>query len=208
MKEYHKILTVLKRDSANNFKTLTTEFASPEFEYLADCEWEWTEKVDGTNIRVMRKGEVITFGGKTDQAQIPATLITQLQQLFMKSDIWEEQFKLDDVCLYGEGYGKKIQKGGGNYNSDGVNFVLFDVRIGDWWLMREDVEEVAHNLGITNVPIVNLGTLHEAIAYTKEGFKSSWGAFLAEGLVMRPRVEILTRAGGRIITKIKHKDFA
>ncbi len=35
------------------------EFAQPEFETLKDVQWEWTEKVDGTNIRIMI--EVLTW---------------------------------------------------------------------------------------------------------------------------------------------------
>jgi len=31
--------------------------------------------------------------------------------------------------------------------------------------------------------------------------------FQAEGIVARPKVELLSRTGERIITKIKHKDF-
>jgi hypothetical protein len=29
------------------------DFACPEFELLQDYEWDWYEKVDGTNIRVI-----------------------------------------------------------------------------------------------------------------------------------------------------------
>ena len=48
MKEYHKIKTVFKRDPVTKFKTLLEgEFASPEFEYLKNNEWIFTEKVDG-----------------------------------------------------------------------------------------------------------------------------------------------------------------
>lgn len=39
------------------------------------------------------------------------------------------------------------------------------------------------------------------------GFKSTWGDFQAEGIVARPSVELKNRAGERIITKIKCKDF-
>ncbi|MCP4215045.1 MAG: RNA ligase family protein, partial [bacterium] len=73
MKQYHKIQTVFKRDPENRHKTLLEgEFSIPEFEYLQDNDWIFTEKVDGTNIRVMFDGEKITFGGKTERAQIPA----------------------------------------------------------------------------------------------------------------------------------------
>jgi hypothetical protein len=43
--------------------------------------------------------------------------------------------------------------------------------------------------------------------YCEEGFKSHWGDFIAEGIVARPKVELKTRAGHRIITKLKYKDF-
>ena len=52
MKEYHKIQTIFKRDPENKFKTLIYgEFSLPEFEYLKNNTWIFTEKVDGTNIR-------------------------------------------------------------------------------------------------------------------------------------------------------------
>ena len=62
-------------------------------------------------------------------------------------------------------------------------------------------------LGIQVVPIIGAGTLGEMVAMTKDGFQSQWGNFIAEGIVARPSVELNTRNGQRIITKIKHKDF-
>ena len=48
MKEYHKIQTVFMRDLENRYKTLLEgQFSLPEFEYLANNEWAFTEKVDG-----------------------------------------------------------------------------------------------------------------------------------------------------------------
>ncbi len=211
MNGYHKIQTVFKRDPETNYRTLTTEFARPEFEYLAECQWEWTEKVDGTNIRVKWEpsgSPGITFGGKTERAQIPARLIEVLESRFLFNIPKFLEIFDSSVCLYGEGHGAKIQKGGGNYISDGVDFVLFDVKIGDWWLQREDIEEIAEKLNIQTVPVVGHGTLSEAVDKVRCGFSSRWGNFLAEGLVLRPRIELKSRAGERIITKIKHKDFA
>ncbi len=209
MGEYHKIQTVFRRDPTTNHKTLLDEFSLPEFEYLANCEWEWTEKVDGTNIRVMWDGQGVTFRGRTNRAQIPANLVTKLQQLFMADGCKTllKQFGIDCVTLYGEGYGAKIQKGGGNYIPDGVDFALFDVRIAHWWLQREDVLQIANSLNIGVAPVAGKGTLYEAVENTRVGVKSSWGDFTSEGYVMRPSVELATRNGSRIITKIKHKDF-
>lgn len=215
MKEYHKIQTVFKRDPENRFKTLLLgEWSEPEFGYLADCEWAYTEKVDGTNIRVQcvsyqEEGRAygVTFGGKTDKAQIPATLVTRLEERFHSeaARLALAEIFPDGGCLYGEGYGANIQSGG-NYRPD-QDFVLFDVKVGDWWLKREDVEDVASKLGLEVVPILSTGTLHRMVDEVRAGFGSCWGDFQAEGVVARPVVELKSRSGQRIITKLKHKDF-
>ena len=217
MNEYHKIQTLFKRDMERNGKTLLEgQWTLPEFEFLAGNTWVFTEKVDGTNIRVMcqdyredGKQYGITFGGKTDAAQIPATLIERLVHRFHTDEQrarLAEIFPDGNACLYGEGYGAKIQKGGGNYRAD-QDFVLFDVKVGDWWLQRADVEDVAQKLGLDVVPIIGEGTLHDAIAAAKAGIASTWGNFQAEGIVARPKTELKTRNGHRIITKIKCRDF-
>jgi len=209
-KEYTKIQTVFKRDMTNKGRIIEGVYSLPEIEYLKDNKWTWTEKVDGTNIRIeWVRGVGRKFGGRTDNAQIPAFLYERLEELFPleKLDAAIKTEDADFLTLYGEGYGAKIQKGGGNYKSDGVDFVLFDILVAGWWLKREDVEKVADQLAIDIVPIVKIGTLEEAVNHTRDGFVSNWGSFDAEGLVMKPSVELQNRAGHRIITKIKHKDF-
>ena len=204
--KYHKIKTVYERDPENKYKTLILgKYATPELDYLKSNDWVFTEKVDGTNIRIMWDGEKMRFGGRTDNAQMPTFLYDRLGDLFSETMLLDK-FGDAEVVLFGEGFGARIQKGGGNYISDGVSFVLFDVYIG-MWLKREDVEEIANSLGIDVVPIVGEGTLVEAVNLAMDGITSKWGDFPAEGLVMRPRVEMCTRAGHRIITKIKTKDF-
>ena len=207
MREYHKIQTVFKRDPKTNHKTLLEgEYSMPELEYLKDNQWVFTEKIDGTNIRVKWQGEKLSFGGKTDNAPIPTFLYDKLNELFTPEKM-DRQFGDADVCLYGEGFGAKIQKGGGNYIQKGVSFILFDVLIDRWWLRRHDVEIISRDLDIAIVSVVGVGKLDKAIEIARNGFNSSFGKFTAEGLVMRPLVELQTRSGQRIITKIKHKDF-
>ena len=210
MKQYHKIQTVYLRDPENRHKTLLDgQFALPEFEYLKNNVWIFTEKVDGTNIRVMWDGNNITFGGKTDNASIPSFLLNKLNERFLpQKQIFVDKFNIDTegVCLYGEGYGAKIQKGGGNYRKD-QDFVLFDVKVGNWWLQRKDVEDVASYLNLDVVPIIGKGTLNDMVVSAENGFDSKWGKFLAEGIVARPETELCTRSGKRMITKIKYKDF-
>lgn len=205
MTEYHKIVTVWERDPETKFRTLIEgAWATPEFEYLSECLWDATEKIDGTNVRVIWDGERVSFAGKTDNAQMPPHLLRRLEEMFPASVM----SGLDGPCvLYGEGYGAKIQKGGGNYIPDGCSFILFDVKAGDWWLTRETVKEIALTLGIERVPIVAQSTLREAINNVRAGLNSLIADRDAEGLVLRPTVEMFDRGGRRIITKIKAKDF-
>jgi len=208
--EYHKIQTCFKRDEKTKH-IIENDWTLPEFEYLKDLKWIFTEKVDGTNIRVMFDGNKITYGGKTDNASIHGHLILRLQELFdSKLELFKETFPPKEgeetqVCFYGEGYGAGIQTGG-CYKST-KDFVLFDIKIGGLFLFRKDIEEIAVKFGIDIVPIIGEGTLQEGIELVKNGFKSKWGDFIAEGIVARPLTELRTRRGDRIITKIKHKDF-
>lgn len=222
MKEYPKIQTVFKRDEETH-KVIEGEYSLPEFEYLKNNLWVFTEKVDGTNIRVMWDGKKITFGGKTNNAQIPPFLIKKLEEKFMSQiDLFKNVFAPKEntveggeitVCLYGEGYGARIQKGGEKYIPDGVDFILFDIKIGEWWLERENIEDIGQKLGIEVVPIIGEGTLIDLVDYGKLGFISKWDTaknqqeFMAEGVVARPKIDLWNRKGNRIITKIKYKDF-
>jgi hypothetical protein len=208
MNKYHKIQTVFLRDPATKFKSLLEgQWAHPEFEYLANNEWVFTEKVDGTNIRVMYSfARGLEFGGKTDNTQIPIDLANFLNEKFNPQlEKFQDKFGDADVCLYGEGYGLKIQKGG-KYRSD-VSFVLFDIMINGWWLQRADVEQMGKDFNIDVVPIIGKGTLYDLIDIVSVGQTSIWGDFVAEGIVARPAIELKARNGSRIITKLKHKDF-
>lgn len=209
MSEYHKIQSIFKRDMTSKRKTLIEgAWTLPEFEYLAGNVWTFTEKVDGTNIRVIFKDGAIAFGGRTEDAQIPAQLVGRLNERFLPlAARLGEVFADGAAVLYGEGYGAKIQKDGGNYRAD-QDFVLFDVRVGQWWLQRADVHDVAQKLGLDVVPVIGEGTLHDAVAWAKRGIRSTWGDFEAEGIVARPKTELNTRSGHRLVAKIKCRDFA
>lgn len=212
MTEYHKIDSIYQRDTRG--RIIEGQYARPEFEYLADNEWVFTEKVDGTNIRLrydaspqFRGNEHAYIAGRTDSAQLPPFLLARLIEI-MRAAPFESVFN-GPVVLYGEGYGAKIQKGGGNYIPDGCDFVLFDVRVDMWWLKRDAVEDVADKLGLAVVPVLGKGTLADAVEMARMGFPSTrWpGVAVAEGLVLRPAVDLFDRRGERVITKIKHKDF-
>lgn len=208
MDEYHKINTMFKRDMAGNKQIIVGDWADPVLEYLANNQWTFTEKVDGTNIRVHWDGKDVTFGGRTDNAQIPNGVINRLNELFYSTPAkaqLREVFPDGEVTLFGEGYGAKIQSGG-NYKQE-QDFVLFDVRVGELWLERFNVVDVAEKLNLEVVPVIGQGTLYEAIELVKNNMQSTWGNFEAEGIVARPTTELLDRRGNRVITKIKARDF-
>lgn len=212
--EYPKINTLFKRDAENII--IPSQFTLPEFEYLKDCKFECTEKIDGTNIRVeidwIEEGNFkIGFKGRTDKAVIPTHLLKKLHELF-KDFNPESVFKLTQpthITLYGEGYGVKIQNGG-NYIKDNVSFILLDIKIDNWWLSRESCEEIASKLNLAIVPLIGYMTIQEAIDFVKKGFKSTISEnkeYDAEGLVLKTPQGLLFRNGSRIIFKLKTTDF-
>lgn len=217
--DYQKINTLFMRDENNII--MPNRMTCKEFEYLNECAWECTEKIDGTNIHVdifVQSDQIdISFHGRTYKANIPPHLLAKLKELFTESKVKKafEQtissvsIKPYMISVYGEGYGMKIQKGG-NYIKDGVNFILFDVRIGQWWLDRKSCEDIATKLGISIVPLIGYMSLPAAIDFVKKGFKSTIAEnkdYDAEGLVLKTPYGLQFRNGDRIITKLKTVDF-
>jgi hypothetical protein len=207
MSEYHKIETLFERDN-QTFVVDPAQLKSPVLGTIR--EWDVTEKIDGTNIRVMlsEAGDV-SFGGRTDAAQIPADLIQYLIRTFQQ-DRLKEALWLDapvDVVLYGEGYGPGIQKGGGLYRADKA-FILFDVLIsGKWWLDDAAVRDIARKLDIQAVPHLGRMTLDQIVELVRSPFPSQLGSATAEGVVARPIETLFDKRGKRIIIKLKTKDF-
>ena len=208
MREYNKIETLYERDINGTKKLIEGKFRNETVEFLANNVWEFTEKIDGTNIRIYWDGHKITFGGRTDRASIPSHLVNKLNEIFLTEEteqLFEQKFGEMEVILFGEGYGVKIQNGG-DYRSD-VGFILFDVLIGDNYQSRESVEDIAIAFGLEIVPIVLRGTIQEAVDFIKTNPRSTIGKAKMEGVVGRPKVELQDRCGHRLIVKIKCRDF-
>ena len=208
MRTYEKIETVFKRDAEGTKKLIPNKYRNETVEYLKDSMWYFTEKIDGTNIRVMWDGHNVSFGGRTDKAQIPKHLLKYLEEKFKTTEaeeLFEQAFGEKEVILFGEGYGCKIQNGGA-YRDD-VSFILFDVLIGDNYQSREWVVETAKMFNVEVVPVILRGTIKEGIEFVMGHHKSSIGNAWMEGLVGRPNVELRDRTGNRVIVKIKWEDF-
>ena len=208
MREYPKIETIFSRDTEGTKKLIFGTYQNETVKYLRFNDWQFTEKIDGTNISVEWDGHAVSFHGRTERAQIPKHLLEYLEKTFLTTEaeeLFEQTYGDKNVILYGEGYGAKIQNGG-NYRSD-VSFILFDVLIGDNWQEREWVEKTAKMFGIDVVPVVFVGSLEEGIDYVMEHHPSTIGTAMMEGVVGRPMVEMKDRLGKRIIVKIKWEDF-
>lgn len=212
--EYAKIDTLFGRDE--NFRVDPAQLKHPVFATLKT--WEVTEKIDGTNMRVtLNEGESsVKIDGRTDRASIPGDLFRYMIDTFPAATLHtamdEHGSGWEKVILYGEGYGRGIQKGG-CYREDKA-FRLFDVLIGNkWWLDWSAVESVAAKLGIKTAPYLGSWTLDQIIERVQAGIPSivakeeSGQDVLMEGVVARPLETLFDKRGHRLILKLKTKDF-
>lgn len=211
MREYEKIETMWMRDTDGSKNLKRDCWRNETVEFLKDNVWEWTEKVDGTNVSIVWDGHSVSFHGRTEKAQMPVELVNRLNILFggeENAQMFEQMFGEREVILYGEGYGRKIQNGGA-YKSDGVDFILFDLFIAGNYQSRESVASCANAFGIDMVPIVGRGTLDEAVSFVMKHPMSRLGngEHEMEGLVCRPVVELRDRCDHRVIVKIKWNDI-
>lgn len=202
---YPKIETLFERD-----ERFVVDSAKLKLPVLGTIDqWDVTEKIDGTNIRVMiSAGGVVSLGGRGGRSQLPPDLIAILTEQFpaekMTASLWRDGPA--DVVLFGEGYGAGIQKGG-TYRPDKA-FILFDVLVGgEYWLGNEAVTEIASKLEVDAVPSLGRMTIGDIVELVREPFSSRIGTAPAEGVVARPIDTLFDRRGKRLIIKLKTKDF-
>jgi len=211
---YPKIETLFDRD--DTFRVDTTRLRRPVYATIRT--WVVTEKIDGTNMRLIfdRTAGSVLFDvrGKTDNASIPPALLRHCVDLATRlvPDVTEtmDQHSLNRLILHGEGYGAKIQ-GGGKYRPD-QGFILFDVQAGDVFLSDDQVTKTGAVLDIPRVPVLGEKTLDEIVSLVRAGFPS-WTTFTsdpdfpAEGVVARTVEPLYDNRGERLIIKLKTKDF-
>lgn len=213
MKTYPKINTLWKRDKDNNMVIMPNEFSRPEF--LNIMKWHVTEKIHGTNIRIYfnpgaPSGSQVNIMGRTNKAQIPKFLYEWLEAKFPEHWLNEIFPKGDEIYLYGEGYGNRIQKEGKRYRDD-VSFILFDAFINGWWIQPEGVQKIAEQLGIFHVPeIIGATTIPDIIDFVKSEPTSAIATdstLPIEGIVARSNPLMLFREGHPVMFKLKIKDY-
>ena len=92
--EYHKIETLFERDTKTK-KIIEGKYTNETIKYLKDNVWQFTEKIDGTNIRIYWDGHKVSFYGRTERAQIPSYLANKLFELFggeINEQLFEQNF--------------------------------------------------------------------------------------------------------------------
>ena len=92
MREYHKIETIFERSTDGDKCLQWGKFRNPTVEFLRNLPWQFTEKLDGTNTRVYWDGHKVSYGGRTDRAQMPVPLMNYLVSVFGTQEV-EELFE-------------------------------------------------------------------------------------------------------------------
>lgn len=213
---YPKIETLYNRNPENMKQVIVGELRDPSFG-LVD-RWLVTEKIDGTNIRIGLEPVVssggwdrVEYGGRTDDAQTPPFLLKMLQERF-PADVVSAAFDPDTrAVIFGEGYGPKIQKGGGDY-ADEVGFIVFDVAVINptgrlWWLNWPDVCDVAEKIGAPTVPVLGLMSTVEAVEAARGSSVTAVREREREGIVARTDPLLMMRNGERLVWKMKGRDL-
>lgn len=205
----------VKPPKASN-KLIPGLYSLPEFETIS--RWTITEKIDGTNIRVIwhANEQKIEIKGRNDDSMIPPHLLDKLREIFTVDKLMA-QFPPKEIphitVLFGEGFGPKIQCG--EYYSREPNFALFDVYHAGWWLERDGVHDVAEELQLVEAPLITnddcstIWTTEQIVSYVKSKPKAcmltdQW--YEIEGIVARPFPVLRSRNGEPIMFKLRCKD--
>lgn len=205
--KYPKMNTLWKRTEGKGAVIMPGDYSQEEFGNIFS--WEVTEKIHGMNMRVIYTKDGVEIRGKSDKAQIPGELLGVMTKIFTEEKM-AGIFNLeiaDTVILFGEGYGKGIQKGG--VYCDDQSFILFDINIDGVWFESEKVSEYALKLGINRVPILGHMTIDTIINFVRSRPDSRVNdkGITMEGVVCRSAPLMLDRMGKRIIFKLKCKDY-
>ena len=220
MKEYPSIETVFVRDKATN-RLKFGELRNNVNEAIPL--WSVSEKIDGTNIRVIVTLGGVEVRGRTDNAQLHPHLVESVKALFYHKRLVEyfADYRGKDlppewlVTFYGEGYGAGIQKGAG-YCAD-KRFRCFDIMLGENLLVDdEEMRRICTELGIPTVPFLGFiadlprtkNSLLEIIPHSVVSFEDSGVAdYQAEGIVAKPMHVLFDSRMNRVVWKLTFREF-
>lgn len=210
---YPKIQTLWKRTKRVG-KTggviIPGDYSMPELANVTF--YEVTEKIDGQCITVVLTKDDIKIQGKSEKSEFNKAheeLLSYIREKITR-DLIDKIFdfgKASTVTLYGEGYGPKIQSGH-HYRED-QSFILFDVLRDNTWLDGDEVTNIAADLGIDRVPIIEKA---QPVWWIEQFVESRPHSLISktamlEGVVCRSVPLMFTKRGDRIMFKLKCKDY-
>lgn len=165
------------------------------------------EKVHGTSAHVSLKDDKVHYfaGGVKHALYL---------QCFNMDDLEERLRGLGhkEITIFGEAYGGNCQAMSGVYGKQ-LRFIAFDVRIGETWLDVPNANQVADKLGLEFVPwervpaIVEVLDQHRDLPSRVAKRRGTLGDKTAEGIVVRPIMELTKSNGSRVIAKHKTTTF-
>lgn len=210
MEEYHKIETVFNREETGGHKLIRDSFRNKAVEQCKDLQWNFTEKIDGTNVRIHWDGHKIEFNGRTDNADLHKDLKKLIAEKFCSNEVEElieQKIGGKELFIFAEGYGAGIQTGGGYSKDKGI--IVYDVKINGYYLSYDDMVDFMKPFDVKCVPLVLTGTINEGIQWVldNEFSRVGDGTQKCEGVVGRLVEEMFDRHGNRMIVKIKRCDF-
>lgn len=213
---YPKIDTLYNRNP-NTFKVIEEDFRREEFTLIN--KWFVTEKIDGTNVCVHLHDGYVTYEGHHDKSQMQPNVLKFMHSV-LDPDVVADAFEYgSNIRIYGEAYGKGVQKMGENYRKD-ISFRIFDVssfrgnrEVFFPWYGKESVTQVASSLRLKTVPVIGSGlSLEEAVSRVRSfsivAEEENMFPAQAEGIVARTEPGLLDSSGNRVVWKLKLKDFS
>lgn len=167
------------------------------------------EKIHGTSAHILwspdeKKIRFFSVGEKHENF----TELFAEKELFR---IFEEKLSAKTI-FYGEAYGGK-RKGMNYAYGKHLKFIVFDIRIGDYWLSVPQAERLAISCGLEFVAYNKITTDLEAIDAQRDlpseqakrnGTEEDQ---LREGVVLRSLIELSKNNNSRIIVKHKRAEF-
>lgn len=174
------------------------------------------EKIHGTSAHITFKSMPGSDGGVLGLRFYPGgEKYDNFVKIFDKEDLQSKFQTLGhfDITVFGEAYGGKCQGMSATYGKD-LKFVVFEVKIGDPWLDVPNSEDVAKKLGLEFVAYEKVPATVEALDAerdrpSRQAIRNGMGdTHKAEGIVIKPLMELCRSNGERIIAKHKRADFS
>lgn len=203
--KYHKIPNIYKRNSRGQ---ITRELQDSVL-FFNNLKFVPEIKIDGTNITIYYDWNKVHIYGRNYKEIQFKELNKFLHDKFAHrgfEELMEQEFWDKKVILYWEWIHPKVNSFCKMY-WDNADFILFDVRIWDKFLWRENIRDIGRKLNINIVPILNIGdTLHNILSYKRPNdllAKERTGNIVpAEWIVVKPAIPLYTNKE-RIVYKIK-----